>query len=239
MHLSVAVSKVNKWAVRKGGDTLEMIERPDGGLSLVLADGQSSGPGAKAVSIVVVRKVITELADGVRDGAAARAANDSLYVRHRGRVSATLVILSVDMASHSLVITRFGDPPIYVRSLENGVGTLHRLAGEAPALGFHRHARPAVDELPLQPGLVACAFTDGLIHAGARTGRSLDIQAAIDEIWAAEPSAQALADRLLKRALALDEGRPTDDTSIAVLEIAEGEGVGPRYLTAEMPVPNI
>ena len=105
MHLSVAVSKVNKWAVRKGGDTLEMIERPDGGLSLVLADGQSSGPGAKAVSIVVVRKVITELADGVRDGAAARAANDSLYVRHRGRVSATLVILSVDMASHSLVIT--------------------------------------------------------------------------------------------------------------------------------------
>ena len=236
MHLSVAVSKVNKWAVRKGGDTLEMIERPDGGLSLVLADGQSSGPGAKATSIAVVRKVVTELADGVRDGAAARAANDSLYVRHRGRVSATLVILSVDMASRSLVIPRFGDPPIYVRSSE---GTLRRLAGEAPALGFHRHVRPAVDELPLRPGLVACAFTDGLIHAGARTGRELDIQTAIDEIWAAEPSAQALADRLLKRAMALDEGRPTDDTSIAVLQIEEGEGTGPRYLTAEMPVPNI
>jgi hypothetical protein len=66
MHLSIAVAKIDKWAVLQGGDTLEMIERPQGGLSLVLADGQSSGPGAKATSILVVRKVLTELAEGVR-----------------------------------------------------------------------------------------------------------------------------------------------------------------------------
>ena len=47
MHLSVAVAKVDKWAVLTGGDTLEMIERPHGGVSLVLADGQSSGKGKK------------------------------------------------------------------------------------------------------------------------------------------------------------------------------------------------
>ncbi|MGC9400756.1 MAG: PP2C family protein-serine/threonine phosphatase [Anaerolineae bacterium] len=236
MHLSAAVAKINKWAVRQSGDTLEMIERPNGGLSLVLADGQSSGPGAKAVSIWVVRKVVAELAEGVRDGAAARAANDALYALRNGRVSATLVILSVDLVDPEMVITRCGDPPIYVRTAG---GELLRLPGEAPALGFHRHTRPVVDVLPLEPGLMACAFTDGLVHAGSRTGRSLDIPAAIAEIWAATPGAQPLADGLLERALVLDEGRPTDDTSVAVLHVSEGPRKGPRYLRVEMPLPNV
>ena len=103
MHLSVAVSKVNKWASRESGDTLEMIERPHGGVSFVLADGQSSGIAAKAISIRVVRKVISELSDGVRDGAAARAANDMLFALRRGKVSATLSILSVELDSQSLL----------------------------------------------------------------------------------------------------------------------------------------
>ena len=64
MHLSVGASKINKWAVRESGDTLEMIERPHGGISFVLADGQSSGEAAKAISIRVVRKVVSELAEG-------------------------------------------------------------------------------------------------------------------------------------------------------------------------------
>ncbi len=236
MHLSVAVSKVNKWAVRQGGDTLEMIERPDGGLSLVLADGQSSGPGAKRTSRWVVRKVVSELAEGVRDGAAARAASDTLYAQRGGRVSATIVILSVDWQSRSLVVTHFGEPPIFIRMPD---GTLRHLEGSAPALGFYRHARPAVEEIPLEVGLVACAFTDGLIHAGSRTGRSLDLSQTIEEIWAEGSSAQALADGLLERAMALDEGRPVDDTSIAVLHLKQGDGTGPRFVRAEMPVPDI
>ena len=236
MHLSVAVAKVNKWAVREGGDTLEMLERPRGGLSLVLADGQSSGPGAKAISIWVVRKVVAEIAEGVRDGAAARAANDALHALRGGKVSATLVILSAELSSHTLVLTRCGDPPLFVRTPE---GMLRQLPGGAPALGFHRHARPSVDILPLEPGLVACAFTDGLVHAGSRTGRHLDIAAAIEELWAAVPMAQALANGLLARAMALDENRPTDDTSIAVLQILPGEGNGPRFMRAEMPVPDV
>lgn len=115
MHLSVAVSKINKWAVRDSGDTLEMIERPHGGLSLVLVDGQSSGRGAKSVSTYVVRKVISDLAEGVRDGAAARAANDALYAQRQGKVSATLVILSVELDSRSLIVTRCGNSPVFIR----------------------------------------------------------------------------------------------------------------------------
>ncbi len=236
MYISVAVAKVDKWAVRQGGDTLEIIERPRGGLSLVLADGQSSGPGAKRISLAVVRKVISELGEGVRDGAAARAANDVLYAMRGGRVSATLVILSVDMDDRDVVITRCGEPPVFVRDAD---GRWAMLPGQAPPLGFHRRMRPLVTTVPLEPGLMVCAFTDGLIHAGARRGRSLDIAATLERLQATSTGAQALADGLLAAAMALDEGRPVDDTSVAVLAVREGEGTGPRRLTVEMGVPDV
>lgn len=235
MHLAVAVAKINKWAVQQSGDTLEIIERPRGGLSVVMADGQRSGPAAKQVSIWVVRKVVTELAEGVRDGAAARAANDMLHAMREGKVSATLVILSVDLASRSLVVTRCGNPEVYL-CLANC--QVQRLEGSAPPLGFHRHVRPLVDSFPLEPGLMLCAFTDGILHAGSRTGTPLDVVGALKELYGTSPQAQAVADGLLMRSMDLDEQRPVDDTSVAVLQVLTGAAEGPRYLRAEMPLPD-
>src|SRR5512133_112773 len=103
MEVQIAVSKVRKYATSNSGDTVEVVERPHGGLSVVMADGQSSGRGAKTVSNLVVRKVIALLAEGVRDGAAARAASDSLFTERNGKVSATLNILSADLQTGTLV----------------------------------------------------------------------------------------------------------------------------------------
>src|SRR5512136_2457121 len=106
MEVQVAVAKTNKYAVLESGDTLEVVERPNGGVSVVLADGQTSGRGAKAVSMLVVRKVIALLAEGVRDGAAARAASDSLYTEKQGKVTCTLNIASIDLVTNTVVLTR-------------------------------------------------------------------------------------------------------------------------------------
>src|SRR5512139_2533193 len=106
MEIQIAVAKTRKYAVSSSGDTVEVVERPQGGISVVLADGQSSGKGAKWISTLVVRKVITLLAEGVRDGAAARAASDSLYTERGGRVSSTLNIISIDQQTSTMVITR-------------------------------------------------------------------------------------------------------------------------------------
>jgi len=235
MHLSVGASKINKWAVRESGDTLEMIERPHGGISFVLADGQSSGEAAKAISIRVVRKVVSELAEGVRDGAAARAANDMLHTLRGGKVSATLVILSVELDSGSLVVTQCGDSSVYVRYPG---GDLQLLESETAALGFYRHTRPTVDHIYLEPGLLALAFTDGLVHAGGCSGDMFNIPDAVERIWQETPSARALADGLLARAMALDDGRPTDDTSILVLHVQSGLPSGPRSMQVEVPLPD-
>src|SRR5512142_2591916 len=114
MEVQIAAAKTNKYAVTESGDTLEVVERPNGGVSVVLADGQTSGLGAKAVSIQVVRKVISLLAEGVRDGAAARAASDTLYTDKHGKVSCTLNIISVDLHTGTVVVTRNNPVPFFV-----------------------------------------------------------------------------------------------------------------------------
>lgn len=240
MQLTIAVSKVDKWAVRQGGDTIEVIERPHGGISVVLVDGQSSGPGAKAISSLVVRKVVADLAEGVRDGAAARAANDVLHAMRGGKVSASLVILSVDLHSRSVVLTRCGNAHVYVR--RTSADPIARLTGQSSPLGFYRHTRPSVDQVALTEGLLVCACTDGLVNAGSRAGAPLDLPATLAAEWDSAVSAQAYADRLLARAWQADAGRPTDDTSIVVLHVgadalaSDRPAANVRRMVVEMPV---
>src|SRR5512142_1154426 len=114
MHLDVAVAKTRKYATPESGDTIEMIERPGGGLSFVVVDGQRSGRSAKAISNIVARKAVSLLAEGVRDGAVARAAHDYLYTHRQGKVLATLNIASVDLVSRTLVLSRNNPVPILV-----------------------------------------------------------------------------------------------------------------------------
>src|SRR5918997_1197746 len=50
LGVDIGIAKVAKYAVRDSGDTVEVVERPGGGISVVLVDGQGSGAAAKALS---------------------------------------------------------------------------------------------------------------------------------------------------------------------------------------------
>ena len=234
MEIDVAVAKVSKWATGTSGDTLETIERPQGGFSFVLVDGQRSGRAAKAVSNLVARKALSELAEGVRDGAAARAAHDYLYTFKGGKVSATLNILSVDLVSGTLVLARNNPCPILLITPERG---FHLLDAPSEPVGVRRGTKPQMTELPLTPGTLVVIYTDGLAAAGERSSRIFDVPAAVRELTAGDGlSAQLLADTLLERALALESGRPRDDISVLVLRILPDEGDGIRHLVLRVPL---
>ena len=208
MEIQAAVAKVHKYATSESGDTLEMIERPHGGLSLVLADGQRSGRAAKAISNLVARKAISLLAEGVRDGAAARAAHDYLYANRGGKVSATLNIVSVDLVTQTVVISRNSHCPVIVAD-HHGVQTL-----DAPSqpVGIYPGTKPVITELPIVPHTWLEVFTDGVLSAGERYGERLDmVQLVSDFLAGGRRDAQAMADAILERAVELDRGRPSDD----------------------------
>jgi len=234
VEIKVAVAKVGKWATSESGDTLEMIERPHGGISFVLVDGQRSGRSAKAISNLVARKAISLLAEGVRDGAAARAAHDYLFTHKGGKVSATLNILSADLVSNTLVLSRNSHCPTIV--LTPG-GELVSLDEPSQPVGLRRGTKPQITELPLAAGTVVVIYTDGLETAGVRSSRTLDIPAAVRELTSRDDaSAQQLADSLLRQALALDDGRPHDDISVLVLHVLDREGDGVRRMTVRLPI---
>lgn len=231
MEIQVGVAKINKYASSESGDTLEVIERPNGGLSVVLADGQRSGKSAKRISNMVVRKVISLLAEGVRDGPAARAASDYLYSMKSGKVQSTLNIMSIDLESNSLVITRNNPVPMYIIQGNK----IDQFDEESQPVGIYRTTRPVILEVELQLDLIAVAFTDGLIHAGERDGKHVDILLALDELISAKCSSQEIADNLMKKALAMDNNRPIDDISVVVIRTMENSGDSVRRMSIRLP----
>jgi serine phosphatase RsbU (regulator of sigma subunit) len=233
MEVQIAVAKINKYASSESGDTLEVVERPNGGLSVVLADGQTSGRGAKAVSMLVVRKVVSLLAEGVRDGAAARAASDTLYTDKFGKVSCTLNIASVDLESGTLVLSRNNPAPVFICHDDR----VDCMDAESSPLGIRRDIRPVITQLELHPGLMVIMYTDGLSHAGKRRGLPMDVCNAIQAMLEdQDPSPQELADSLLGHAVNLDEGRPADDVSVVVIKVRAINGDNVRRMSLRLPI---
>lgn len=235
MEVQIAVSKIPKFGTSESGDTVEVIERPQGGISVVLSDGQTSGRGAKSVSNLVVRKVISLLAEGVRDGAAARAASDYLYTHRSGKVSATLNICSIDLVTKTLVITRNNPAPVILFDGQQ----MRIFDEESKPVGLYRDTRPVIVEVGLAVGLCAIVFSDGLVHAGSRNGNVIDLFSVLNQYGnnPAEPP-QVIADNLLARALLQDHGKPTDDISIVVIKVLPDQGDQTRRMLVRLPLCN-
>lgn len=237
LNVNIAVAKTAKYAVRESGDSVEVVERPRGGISVILADGQRSGQSAKAISNIAVRKAMSLLSEGVRDGAVARAAHDYLRTHRRGQVSAELIIVSVDLETRTLVISRNSQCPVLLREAAGW----RALDDPAETVGIRDRTRPVIVELALAAGQIAVAYTDGILHAGERRGRQLDPLAVVAELSGQPAStAQSLADSLLAVALAADDGRPGDDVTVAVVEVTEraaSEEPEVRRMTVNFPVP--
>jgi serine phosphatase RsbU (regulator of sigma subunit) len=198
-------------------------------------DGQRSGTSAKAISNLVARKAISDLAEGVRDGAVARAAHDYLYTYKGGKVSATLNILSVDLVTQTLVLSRNSHCPVIVMTPQDGMKLLDEPVGP---IGTQRVTKPSITELPLEGGTLALVYTDGLERAGARSTLVFDIPATLRELTEqGQVAAEEIADGLLERALALENGRPRDDISVLVLRVSERAAENEaRHLALRVPL---
>ena len=202
---------------------------------------------AKAISNIAVRKAISLLAEGVRDGAVARATHDYLRTQRGGQVSAELTIISVDLETRTVVISRNSQCPVMVwESPAEGSEEAGWTALDAPAqtVGVGRRIKPVIDERPLSAGQVIVAFTDGVLHAGSRRGALLDIRSRVGFVSARTRSspAQDLADRLLDAAVSADEHRPGDDTTVVVVRVFDRQPEDPleiRRLAVSFPLPAV
>jgi serine phosphatase RsbU (regulator of sigma subunit) len=231
-EIQIAVAKTHKYAKRESGDTVELVERPAGGLSVVLVDGQGSGQAAKSLSLLVSAKAVALLKDGARDGAVARVVHDYLHTFRQGRVSSTLEILSVDLVSRTVVSSRNSATPILLRQ-----GDEYELRpSRSESIGIRRHTKPAIDEFAAEPGMRIALFSDGIIHAGERYRKPFDPLAFAREHLSGDLTAQQMADAILAEALAADQGRPEDDMTAVALNLGP-RGEYPPVRRMELIVP--
>jgi serine phosphatase RsbU (regulator of sigma subunit) len=239
LDIQIGVAKLNKYASRESGDTLEVVERPTapGGFSVIMADGQGSGRAAKTLSNLVVNHCISLLKSGTRDSATAESASDHLLAYRHGQVSATLNLLSVDFSTQMLIISRNNPHPVY---LVRCGGELVSLDEESTPIGLYPRTRPVVTEEPIAESLWAIAFTDGVICAGQKYHEIFDLPELISRLTATpDITAQACADAILAAALKLDKNRPNDDMCVAVIYFSPFKGKDtastPRRLSLSVP----
>ena len=98
------------------------------------------------------------------------------------------------------------------------------------AFGFiAQEVKPVINELPIKPGCLVVAFTDGIQHAGQRSGSvTLNPLDVVHELIAADIyEAQKVVDTLLDRAMEMDQGRPQDDISVMAIAVLESENNDP------------
>lgn len=234
LELQAAVAKVGKYATPESGDTIEMIERPQGGFSLVMVDGQGSGRGAKTLSNLITARAVAMLKDGARDGAVARAVHDYLYGYRNGQVSATLNILSVDFPSRSILMSRNNPLPYYVFDPDG----LTSSNDPSTAIGLYASTKPVITQHPIREHMYLVAFTDGIAGAGRRYGKDMDLANFLASLRCdGGCSAKDIADMVLMRAMDLDQGRPNDDMSVMVLSAIPRSDDEPKIRRQHMSFP--
>jgi serine phosphatase RsbU (regulator of sigma subunit) len=114
-------------------------------------------------------------------------------------------------------------------------GELAVFDSESQPVGFYRSTRPVIHELSLEEGLSVLVYTDGLVNAGDRTGKSLDIPGCFEDLLANNRTTQDIADGLLTYACELDQGRPVDDISVVVLQVNDDPGDSTRRMSLSLP----
>lgn len=219
MELKISVSKTNKYSVSESGDSVEITERPQGGMSVIMADAQGSGKSARINSKLLVSKAAALIADGARDGAVARAVHDMMFALRDGRVSATLTIVSADLVTRSVVICQNGGPPVFVLDQ----GTVMVLPATAPPIGVHRNVKPNICEFALEPGLAILAMTDGIYAAGRYRGKPHSDEDFMAYLHDLADNPEFFADHVLQQSVDRDDGRPGDDMSVMALYVAPAE----------------
>jgi len=217
MELKIAIAKVDKHGESKSGDTVEVIERPNGGISVVLADGQRDKENLKAISNMVSHRIIEQISAGVRDGASIRAVCNSIFADHQGHVQANLNLLSVDLQTNTIIVSRNNPVPVFLIDDD----TVDCLTDDSEPIGERPDITPSIVELPIRPGMAIIVFSDGAFFAGQRSEQKSDICTTIEALIEEQnPSAREIADFLLNQAMRLDEGRPEDDMSIVVMLVS-------------------
>ena len=149
-----------------GGDYYDFLELPGGALGIAIADVSGKGIAA-ALLMSVVQASLRLISEDSGSSCAQLAAkmNRFLYGSTAGNKYATFFYAQIDITSRRLRFVNAGhNPPYLVRRTPQGAEAQQLKAG-GTVLGLFPEADYEAGDVPLLPGDVLVAFTDGVSEA--------------------------------------------------------------------------
>ncbi len=216
MELQAAISKTDRYSSVEQGDKVEIIERPHGGISIIMAEGKLSGRRSRSIAMKAVHSIQSLIASGIHDGAASRNVLTSMNEEHKGKTQVSISIISCDLDSQSIVITKNNTTPVL--TVFEGVVDYLRFDG---ASEDELSIEPSVYQFEIEEGRDFILVSDGVLKAGSQYEQTLDLRISVESLFEDdEPTVQEVADAILNQAVNQDLGRPRDDMTVTVLRIS-------------------
>jgi serine/threonine protein phosphatase PrpC len=232
MELQAAISKVDRYSSAEQGDKVEVIERPRGGISIIMAEGKLSGRRSRSIAMKAVHSILNLIASGLHDGAASRTVLTNIYEEHNGKAKVSLSIISCDLDSQSIVITKNNTTPV-VTVFE---GTVDYLRFDVTN-DSDPSVVPSVYQFEIEKGRDFILVSDGILQAGTQNEQSLDLRSSVESLFEDdEPTVQDIADAILTQAVSQDLGRPHDDMTVTVLRISSAPSTNIRRECVHFPI---
>ena len=217
MEIIIGMAKINKNA-SSDGDGFEVAERPGGGLSVILAENAGSARSGQDAGYLAASKAAALITGGIRDAMLPRAIHDYLQAEKEGRIAVMLTVISMDTETQTVSFARNSVCPLFVRQ-EYGVDC-HDETGSP--LGIQKAVKPLVSHTHLAEGLLIATFSDGVMLAGRKQGRNLEMDGISTLLEKSRPEdAQYVAEDILSRALMLDGYQPYDNMTAICIGLSE------------------
>lgn len=230
MEIQIAIAKVDRYSSPEQGDQVEVVERPNGGISVILGEGKLNGSRSKFVARKAVHRVLSLLLDGIHDGAASRAVLSALKTEYHGEAEFSLSLLSCDLQSQTIVLTKNNDLPVIMVRKNKGSYTSYEGHDEVdPQL-------PNVYQFPIEDDFIIIMFSDGVATAGWECSQPLEWNSLMETVLEEQEfPVQQLADLILNQAIGQDLGHPHDDMSVVVMQVGKSSGRPIRRLSVSLP----
>ncbi|CAN5390839.1 hypothetical protein BH09CHL1_BH09CHL1_36210 [soil metagenome] len=215
--IDIGVVSTHKYAIKESGDVVEIVDLPDGGLGLIVADGQGSGPAARLVARSTAAQAWSLLQQGVRPDGVAAAVSDALFSSKGGKVSVSLDVARIDR-NGAIEIARLSTNVL----LSWGDDRWQVLETSSEPAGRYDLQIPKLQSIA--PGS-RCAFvivTDGVADAGKTQGDSSSFLEFVPE-FDPELTATMIAERTFADALTREKGRPGDDMTVVACLLSRSQ----------------
>ena len=169
MEIQAAISKINRYASLEQGNSVEVIERPNGGISIVMAEGRLENRRSSAVTMKAAHDILALIAEGVHDGASARVVLSRIKNEHHEKASVAVSIISCDLETKTIVITKNSSIPIL--TCDHAENRTLPINSDPDELRYN----PSVYQFELVPGQIFILISEGVFNAGSNSENLIDL----------------------------------------------------------------